>query len=193
MDKKTCRQCGRLKDVSDFRLYYNRDGSRYTYCRECEAVNSREKYLRNKKNKSTEEVEELEQIHNLYRTQLDRGLNPPRIKGVLEGRHKPAKTIISELMDMYGAVPEDRPQQPVVERQIPAELLAWMELQELKEKPEYYINEVYEKLLAKYKPVLYVDNNTSLPVHDETYKDILEDILNRFYEYEDNYEERWDD
>ena len=55
------------------------------------------------------------------------------------------------------------------------------------EEPDYYLDEVYEQLRSKYRPVLRIDTATMLPVYDETHAEVLERILERFNDYEDNY------
>jgi len=66
----------------------------------------------------------------------------------------------------------------------PTELLDWL-TQPLTEEPEYY-EDVYFKLREKYMPVIGV-NSEGVQQYDETHKEILDQILERFDEYEDNY------
>ena len=66
----------------------------------------------------------------------------------------------------------------------PPELLKWLS-EKLIADPDYYLDEVYEALKAKYRPVLRINPETLLPEYDETHRVILERILDRFYEYED--------
>jgi len=49
---------------------------------------------------------------------------------------------------------------------------------------------VYEELQKKYRPILRIDEETMLPVYDDTYRDVLQKILERFDKYEDEYYER---
>lgn len=51
--------------------------------------------------------------------------------------------------------------------------------------PEYLQETVYESLKAKYRPQTGVDPNTSLPIYDNTYRDVLNQILRRFDDYEE--------
>jgi len=55
----------------------------------------------------------------------------------------------------------------------------------LTEKPEYY-EDIYFKLREKYMPVVGT-NPDATPKYDETYKEIMDQILKRFDDYEDNY------
>jgi len=67
---------------------------------------------------------------------------------------------------------------------VPAELAEWL-TRPLTEEPEYY-EDIYFKLREKYMPVVGVSSE-GVQLHDETYKEILDQILERFDEYEDNY------
>ena len=51
--------------------------------------------------------------------------------------------------------------------------------------PEYLQETVYESLKAKYRPQIGVDKETYLPIYDDTYKTVLNDILKRFDDYEE--------
>ena len=75
---------------------------------------------------------------------------------------------------------------------IPAELSRWL-TEPLTEEPEYYQDEVYEQLKAKFRPKTKIDPDTMLPVYDDTYKPILDSILERFDNYEDTYYDGEDD
>ena len=75
---------------------------------------------------------------------------------------------------------------------IPAELSHWL-TEPLTEEPEYYQDEVYEQLKAKFRPQTKIDPDTMLPVYDDTYKLVLDKILERFDNYEDAYYDGEDD
>jgi len=80
-----------------------------------------------------------------------------------------------------------RPVLPDAESEaIPEELRTWLTA-ELTREPEYYQDEVYERLREKYRPIKEIDQQTMLPVYDNTYKWVLDKILTRFDEYEDAY------
>ena len=53
--------------------------------------------------------------------------------------------------------------------------------------PEYLQETVYESLKAKYRPQIGVDKQTYLPIYDDTYKNVLNQILRRFDDYEEAY------
>ena len=76
--------------------------------------------------------------------------------------------------------------------EVPAELSRWL-TEPLTEEPEYYQDEVYEQLKAKYRPKTKIDKDTMLPIYDDTYKPVLDSILERFDDYEDKYYDREDD
>ena len=61
------------------------------------------------------------------------------------------------------------------------------------EEPEYYQDEIYEQLKAKFRPKIKIDPDTMLPVYDDTYKPVLDKVLERFDNYEDTYYDREDD
>lgn len=181
MEAKTCKQCGQLKPLEQYRQYYGGRKGRYTICLQCEKINSRLKYLERKPNLTEAEQTEVNKIYQLYDAQRAAGLQPPRQGG---GRKSPIADSLDDMIDMYTTraeatqLPEDV--------SAPAELLEWLTV-ELTEEPDYYLDEVYEQLRTKYRPVHRIDTTTMLPVYDEAYAEVLERILERFNEYEDNY------
>ena len=74
---KKCKQCGEFKPLAAFRKYYHSNG-RYTKCKDCECINSREKYLNSKAKLNEKEQEQLDKIHQLWDMQRSQGLTPPR-------------------------------------------------------------------------------------------------------------------
>ena len=167
---KQCKQCGSILPLSSFRKYYGgRDGT-YTKCKTCEKINSREKYLRKKGSACKNyELDELEKIHSLYALQESRGFSPPRVT-------KQERTVdtVSAILSSYGG------------STIPEDLQKWLTC-ELTLAPEYYIDTVYDSLLRQYAPLKKIDETTYARVHDQTYKAVLDKILDRFYDYEDSY------
>lgn len=155
---KTCKQCGAQQVLSNFRPCYNREGT-YSICLGCERINSRHKYLRGKLQKTDADKEELSKINELYALQQEVGLRPP----------KKQKINYDELI--------------VTCRDKPHALDYWLTA-ELTKKPEYY-NNIYEQLRETYRPRTGTDPATYLPVYDDTYKDVLEKILQRFVDYEE--------
>lgn len=78
---KTCSRCGIERPLEDFRTYYNAGStSQYKYCKECESIESRRKYLvgKHKKNALTvEQLNELQSIEQLYAIRGAKGLDVP--------------------------------------------------------------------------------------------------------------------
>ena len=184
MNGKTCKQCGELKPIEQFRKYYGGRKGHYNTCKSCEKINARMKYLRAKGDLSRTDAEhsELLKIYQLYEAQRAAGLQPPREGG---NRNTP---LVDSLDDMIAKYKPVKPSNTATSTQsfVPAELQTWLKC-ELTEEPDYYIDEVHDNLKAKYRPQLYIDKETMQPVYDDTYKDVLEQVLNRFYEYEDTY------
>lgn len=191
METKRCKQCGDLKPIEQFRKYYGGRKGTYNTCKACEKINARAKYLRRKDAESHDglssiEVIEIEKINKLYELQRAAGLQPPNSD---LGRSKPIADSLDDMIAKYkdmstlASVDAGAHKQPV-----PAEIQMWM-TEALTEEPEYYLDEIYEDLKAKYRPQLCIDTATMQPVYDDTYKEALDQVLTRFYEYEETY---WD-
>lgn len=79
METKTCSRCGQEKAIVDFRPYYNGAKGHYTFCRECEKIEGRRKYLLRRCDALTEaQREELAKIEELYKRRSDKGLRSPK-------------------------------------------------------------------------------------------------------------------
>lgn len=142
---KICKQCGRELPIQAYRPLYSGNGT-YNVCLECEKINSRSKYLRKKERNGTvtqQEQVELEQIEQLYAKQRQMGLKPPKLR-------KSVTDVSQTIQDYY----DDKARH-------------WLTA-ELTEKPEYYIDEVFETLKG-------------------ASKELKDQVLDRFYEYEDQY------
>lgn len=170
---RKCKQCGDSKPLSQFRRYYGGRKGWYTTCLACERINSRYKYLLKKKEPSAAELEEFGKIQALYDKQRDAGLRPPTLK-------VPKSTIVNEVDELLGRY-DDAPEGF---KGVPRELQEWLTAP-LTEEPEYYTDDVYEKLSEKYRPAKRVDKSSLTVVYDDTYKEVLHKILDRFYAYED--------
>lgn len=185
MNAKTCKQCGELKPIEQFRKYYGGRKGHYNTCKVCEKINARAKYLRNKgESMDYSEEAELQKIEKLYEVQRAAGLQPPSSGE----RSKPLVDSLDDMIAKYSThvslVADGADSMPV-----PAELQLWLSC-ELKEEPDYYLDEIYEELKAKYRPQVSINTATMQPIYDDTYKDVLDKILERFYEYEETY---WED
>lgn len=194
---KVCKQCGKMKPLDAFRTYYGNRTGTYNTCLSCEKVNTREKYLRKKSNYnaiSDSEAEELEKIHILYKAQRAAGLQPPR----LQEKNNSIADKLDDMIALYNKQEEDlaaeaehspktSPLSPATDKEfIPAELQMWL-TNKLKREPEYYQDTIYESLREKFRPIKEIDQKTMMPVYDNTYKHILDEILARFDAYEDEY------
>lgn len=181
MNAKTCRQCGELKPMNQFRQYYGGRTGHYTTCKQCEKINSRLKYIESKEVMTELERIERDKIYKLYEVQQAAGLRPPRRGG---GRSTELVTDLDEMIGKYKPVAPPQTDWPIV----PSELQKWL-MCELTEEPEVYLDQVYESLCEIYRPVKSIDRETMMPIRDDTYKDILDKILQRFCDYEDSYYE----
>ena len=71
---KICSMCGREQSVDNFRKY--KSGKPYTYCKDCEAIEIRRRYLEHKgAGCSSDEADELVRINHLYQMRVNSGLN----------------------------------------------------------------------------------------------------------------------
>ena len=174
-----CKQCGELRPSDQFRSYYAGRKGRYTTCKLCEKINSREKYLSHKPELNESEVEELAKINELYVVQRAVGLRPP---GTSNGRTIPLNESLDDMISKYAVTASAVPDNLTA----PAELLQWLTA-ELTKEPDFYLDSIYETMRTKYRPQLSVDTDTMLPVYDDTYKAVLDKVLERFNEYEDTY------
>lgn len=188
MEVKTCKQCGEIKPLTQFRKYYGGRKGTYTICKGCERINSREKYLSAKEELKPEEVQELAKIHELYEYQRKVGLQPP----TKQQRRTALSTDLDSMLDKYKQMSEEVQSNPVAVTLdltgVPADLSKWL-TEELTLEPDEYIDDVYERLVEKYRPCTGIDRDTMMPVYDNTYKAILDKILERFNNYEDSYYE----
>lgn len=71
MEAKVCKRCGREQSVDQFRDYYGGRKGQYSFCKTCEKIEQRRKYLANKDaaspdGLSTDERVELDKINRLY-------------------------------------------------------------------------------------------------------------------------------
>lgn len=195
---KLCIQCGELKNVSEFRQYYGGRKGTYRMCKACESINYRVKYLLGLKIElKPEQKKELEDIYSLWELQRSMGLMPPdwniavpkqddlRIQ-LLEIKTKAAslpQTVIDALGKSSPHIMNPR-----------TRLYYWATVYiEQDADPDLYLETVYNNLTTMYRPQIGIDPATRLPVYDETYKPVLEYILDRFYKYEDEYNKRQED
>lgn len=210
-DLKRCIQCGLLKDASEFRKYtYSRKKEtegRYRTCKSCEAINA--SYTRLLKRveslKGTVDtlpgyeteykglIEAINKIESMYATLERQGLRVPAHGVKAKAKFVPeAATMqaVDKLNHFYGTVQAEVCARVEVSVPTPDELQKWLDADmqdwvtaELS--PEYLQETIYESLKAKYRPQTGVDRNTFMPTYDDTYKDVLNQILRRFDDYEE--------
>lgn len=207
MALKRCKQCGMLKEETCFRPYTHSRGksepSRYRICRDCESINTTYRRAREQLDKgglslaeSSQLSETVSKILQLYRALEAKGLQVPEY-GVKK-KKSAAETAVDKLLAFYGQQPQEQARQSTVdiptEIDIPDDLNIWL-TQDVNEwienglSPEYLQETVYESLKAKYRPQLGYDSERGLPIYDDTFKDVLNQILRRFDDYEDSMEE----
>jgi hypothetical protein len=182
MNAKTCRQCGELKPLAQYRQYYGGRTGHYTTCKQCEKINSRLKYLESKQTLTEPERVERDKILKLYEVQQAAGLRPPR-RGV--GR---TTKLVDDLDQMISKYAQSEEVKLPADIEAPFELVNWLSC-ELTDEPDVYLDVVYESLNDKFRPVIRIDTATMMPVRDETYRPLLDKILQRFYDYEESYYE----
>lgn len=190
MEVKTCKQCGELKPLSQFRKYYGGRKGTYTMCKACERINSREKYLTAKGESMTYQEEgELDKIHKLWDYQRSMGLQPPNKQVRRASLNEELDSMLDKYESMSATAASSTPS--IFDHDVddaPFDLVKWL-TKELDQEPDYYLDEVYESLRDKYRPWVGLDKETMVPVYDNKYKAILDRILDRFNEYEDKYYE----
>lgn len=189
MDVKTCKQCGELKPISQFRKYYGGRKGHYTMCKQCERINSREKYLTAKGESMTwQEEGELDKIHKLWEYQRSLGLQPP----TKQTRRTSLADDLDGMLDKYKGMTEQLTGVKGIDQleftDVPPALLSWC-FAPLDQEPDYYLDEVYDKLCDTYRPCIGIDKESMMPQYDNKYKAILDKILERFNDYEDTYYE----
>lgn len=187
MDVKTCKQCGELKPISQFRKYYGGRKGHYKMCKACERINSREKYLTAKgESMDWQEEAELDKIHKLWEYQRSLGLQPP----TKQARKASLSNDLDGMLDKYKGMAEQvtSTTDDLQVHDVPSELLGWL-VAPLTLEPDEYIDDVYERLVETYRPCIGIDKSTMMPMYDNKYKAVLDKILERFTDYEDSYYE----
>lgn len=82
METKVCKHCGKEQSVDQFRGYYGGRKGSYNFCRTCERIEQRRKYLAHKDaatpdGLSADEQRELDKINELYDMRRAAGLHVP--------------------------------------------------------------------------------------------------------------------
>lgn len=96
METKVCSVCGREQRVSMFRAYAHNANKLWPYCKECESIEIRRKYLQKKgENISEAEYAELQKINELYKRHAEAGR---RVLGNCKPRNRKAGILVDELL-----------------------------------------------------------------------------------------------
>lgn len=83
MEVKICKRCGREQGVDQFRNYYGGRSGSYSFCKTCERIDQRRKYLVSKRDDLAPcEAEELNKINELYEMRRAAGLKVPGTRAV---------------------------------------------------------------------------------------------------------------
>lgn len=211
MALKRCKQCGILKEADEFRQYtYSKSNGtegRYRICRACENINGSYRRARIMLEKAgvrglrdidgpgtlMDAWNTVSRIERLYETLEAQGFSVPQY-GDSPARQLTSDQTIDQLMAFYGVSASGRPGIPTDENVpqdvVPEDLQVWLD-QDMQEwidaglSPEYLQETVYESLRAKYRPQIGFDRDRGLPIYDDTYKLVLNNILRRFDDYEE--------
>lgn len=173
MEDKRCIQCGVLKDISVFRPYYNGKHGRQKRCDVCERINNRYKYLKAKDALNKDQVDELVALTELFTLQKSRGLKPPAFN-----KRNTVLPLVTDMLDSLRSaieIPED----------IPTELSEWLTC-DLASHTVTELDEVIDTLTAKYRPIVGFNDETNVPIYDDTHRSVLNTIIERFEVYEDS-------
>ena len=153
---------------------------------------------------------EIDKIEGLYALLEAHGYCTPLSKSKADATQEivpsTVDTYVESLSSFYGAVPSDakkatepmvstKPTAPALqpeEMDVPHDLQRWLNMDIhafalAGLTPDYLQETVYESLKAKYRPQVGTDPQTFLPIYDDTYKPILNQILRLFDDYEDYY------
>jgi hypothetical protein len=99
---KICSRCGTEQPLINFRQYYNRgaNAGTYKFCKECERIETRRKYLVGRGDAATQaQKEELANIYKLYDLRGSRGLDVP---GRMRGKPSTVKSIVDTYLQEVG-------------------------------------------------------------------------------------------
>ena len=202
-----CKQCGDLKVPEKFRKYYGTGRkSSYKTCLDCEKINTRYKYLVSKIRKNSspdlwldsetiskilrpEEIEDLNKIEELYEVLKSKGLKPPAFDS---GRKGKADLRIDATLDRHKAEVEKvttvaKAADISIPSNTPLELIDWLTKDLSKYTPEHLQEDISDELQKKFRPKIGVDSVNLVPIYDDRYREVLNEIQERFDVYEEGY------
>jgi len=143
--------------------------------------------------------DEARKIEELYELLESRGLHTPLSK-LPTGSVEEASSIrtVDKLLDFYASPAQTAVKATTINPAIPTEAKVDIptELQKWLDEstddwiaaglhPEYLQETVYESLKAKYRPQIGIDPERFIPIYDDTYKTVLNAILRKFDDYEE--------
>lgn len=199
MDLKKCKQCGKWKAQDDFRVYSNRD-SYHTKCKKCESLNASRIRLEKKVQSgaaTTKDQETLSNIYKLYEVQRGLGLKPPAVTS-----NAPLSVVVESALAEYSsyndkalqtgsaAAPTNTKPNEQATSTDDSELQEWLtkDLSNIDlAADEDYLDNIMDKLDKKYRPIVGRDEFTLKPIYDETYRDLLNEISERFDKYTEEF------
>ena len=158
-------------------------------------------------------VDDIAKIEALYYALEKHGYSVPAIikpKSVIEKKEDMAPAAVGyaeKLLTFYAASEPTEVAKPVQQQTIaleaeelnmPNDLSFWlnMSMEDFNNKgftPDYLQETIYESLKAKYRPQTGTNPTTFLPIYNDTYKSVLNQILRKFDDYEDWYAGQEDD
>lgn len=177
-----CKQCGDVKSLTLFRKYYGNVKGHYRFCKDCEKLNQRLKYLRRKVDKTEAEVLEAQQIESLHDLQRSIGLEPPRKRADGETDKSYTQSLIERQMEAAKAKQKFEVE---MSDETPPELLRWLN-EELSAYHPDELEKTMDRLVDTYRPQTGLDDDMNIQ-YDERHRDILNKIQDRFDAHEEEF------
>lgn len=177
-----CKQCGDVKSLTLFRNYYGKVNGTYKFCKDCEKLNQRLKYLNRKQDKSEAEMMEKRQIEELHDLQRSIGLEPPRRRAEGETEKSFTQSLIERQMEAAKAKQKFEVE---MTDETPAELLRWLH-EELSGYHPDELEKTMDRLVDTYRPQIGVDDELNAQ-YDDRHRDTLNKIQDRFDAYEEEF------
>lgn len=210
LKRKKCAQCGQIRCEEEFKVKYTKkDGtqSRNRYCRDCEDDTRNYLALIAAKNEgplSTAQEQQLIKYTSVFQVLERQGLSTPLSRSAV--KTKAAKPTVDARLAMIKAMYGDETatigslrevsKEPEVAKEsstpaeVPEALQQWLDAtfetwKSTNIVPEYLNEVVYPTLKAEFRPETGWDAVKLAPTYDDTYKEVLNEISNKFWDYED--------
>lgn len=208
---KRCAQCGCVLPEDSFKIKYvsKKDGrvSRNRFCRACEYDTRNYNRLINSEKLTADEQCDLTDYVEVFAALEKRGYSTPLSRNAtasVSTAHKSIRDRLSDVLSNEDTAPVNvnptpvllTAQLPMSTNELPADLRKWLEHTAGDElfvqwrdvnlfTTDYLNNVVYPALKAAYRPEVGWDNDKMVPIYDDTYKGILNQISDLFWAYED--------